>query len=513
MAAHGLDGQAFDLVVLGTGLEESIIASEAASAGKSVLHVDRNPYYGGSYACFSPSRLVEWAVDHRDRSQVPRVEVVLGAPGSDAPAFVIGDVREAAESAAAATAVGTVDDRRVAETLGRLAPYAAGSGDMAEPCAADALARLLQNDREYMLELAPKAALCRGGLVELLIDTGIGEFVQFMGVEQTYLVRAGAAAATIPQSKEDVFASTALSLIEKRKLMRLLTTVGGTDDQYAAAVGECGDTEFSQFLQERFRLDGMLLDAVRYAVARVAFGESISAREGCERVRRYVTSMGRYGRMAYLCALYGGGSEIAQAFCRTCAVAGGTYILSEDVGAIEAAGDGAGVSVALAHGTVLAKHVVMGPGYAAAGAVRVAATVSRAICVLDRPALGDDTTAAASYVGERGVVSLLYMTQATRTVPKGQSVLYAWTDGTLAETRELLGCALDATRGDTATPLLTVFMEMHTLAADAPSGSSILVTGSPDATIDYGSAVAAAQRVLATGLAIQAEAPATSHAT
>jgi len=39
--------------------------------------------------------------------------------------------------------------------------------------------------------------------------------------------------------------------------------------------------------------------------------------------------MGRFGKGAYLCPLYGGASEIAQAFCRVCAVYGGIYILNQ----------------------------------------------------------------------------------------------------------------------------------------------------------------------------------------
>ncbi|KAJ2710029.1 hypothetical protein H4R19_003954 [Coemansia spiralis] len=508
MATRELDGQLFDVVVLGTGLAEAIVASEAASAGKSVLHIDRNPYYGGGNACFSVSGLVDWAVSLRDRRQVPRVEVMLGAPAAGLPAFVLGDAHEAAGCTGVAAAD---DDGQVAGLLRRLAPYATDSGGDGEQLAAAALGSLMPNDRKYMLELAPKAMLCRGQMIELLIDTGVSEHVQFMGIDDTYLVRGSGAAEKIPSSKEDVFASTSLSLIEKRKLMRLLVALGGgTDDdgegQRTDVTGDHGDVEFSRFLREQFKLDGMLLDAVRYAVARVRYGEDINARDGCERVRRHVRSMGRYGRMAHLCALYGG-SDIAQSFCRTCAVAGGTYVLGEDTGAIAAAADGAGFQVPLAHGTVQARHVVMDPSYAGAGAVRVAATVSRAICILDRPALGDDATSAVCYVGERGVVSLLYMTSATMAVPKGRSVLYAWTDGPLTEMRGLLGQALDATRGDKGTPLLTVFMEMHTLEADEAAGGGILVTGTPDATVDFESTVAAAQRVLVAVLGTHTDEP------
>lgn len=42
--------------------------------------------------------------------------------------------------------------------------------------------------------------------------------------------------------------------------------------------------------------------------------------------RRHLNSMGRFGTTAFLTPLYGV-SEVAQAFCRMCAVFGGIYIL------------------------------------------------------------------------------------------------------------------------------------------------------------------------------------------
>ncbi|VDK22827.1 unnamed protein product [Anisakis simplex] len=42
-----------DVVVLGTGLPESIIAGACARSGLSVLHLDRNEYYGGVWSSFN----------------------------------------------------------------------------------------------------------------------------------------------------------------------------------------------------------------------------------------------------------------------------------------------------------------------------------------------------------------------------------------------------------------------------------------------------------------------------
>lgn len=54
-----------------------------------------------------------------------------------------------------------------------------------------------------------------------------------------------------------------------------------------------------------------------------------SIKIGLENTHKSVQAMGRFGKGAYLCPLYGGASEIAQAFCRVCAVYGGIYILNQ----------------------------------------------------------------------------------------------------------------------------------------------------------------------------------------
>uniref|UniRef100_A0A6Q2ZA58 Rab GDP dissociation inhibitor n=1 Tax=Esox lucius TaxID=8010 RepID=A0A6Q2ZA58_ESOLU len=46
--------QEFDIIVLGTGLKECILSGLMSVSGKKVLHIDRNPYYGGESASISP---------------------------------------------------------------------------------------------------------------------------------------------------------------------------------------------------------------------------------------------------------------------------------------------------------------------------------------------------------------------------------------------------------------------------------------------------------------------------
>ncbi|KAI9501152.1 GDP dissociation inhibitor, partial [Coemansia spiralis] len=242
--------------------------------------------------------------------------------------------------------------------------------------AQETLDGLLANDRAYMVEPVPKLVLCRGNMIDLLVDQGVGDFMRFRGVDHNYLVtRQGLE--RVPESKEDIFASTSLTLVEKRKLMRLMTTLGANLEK--------PEGSFSQLLAQQFKLTGKLHDTVLYAIARQT-GYELSAQEGCDRVYKYVNSIGRYGRMAYLCAQYGGGSEIAQSFCRLCAVTGGTYILDEKLECIEPNEDG--FKVSLRRGTAQVSRIVMDPGYYSPNSAALDSVVSRAVCILDNPVLG-----------------------------------------------------------------------------------------------------------------------------
>ncbi|XP_031246346.1 rab proteins geranylgeranyltransferase component A 2 [Mastomys coucha] len=53
----------FDVVIIGTGLPESILAAACSRSGQRVLHVDSRSYYGGNWASFSFTGLLSWLKD------------------------------------------------------------------------------------------------------------------------------------------------------------------------------------------------------------------------------------------------------------------------------------------------------------------------------------------------------------------------------------------------------------------------------------------------------------------
>jgi len=73
---------------------------------------------------------------------------------------------------------------------------------------------------------------------------------------------------TIPASKEDVFKSKALSLIEKRKLMKFLMFASGDFEISSDILRGKEDVAFSEFLKgPAFGLSAELASAVAYALA------------------------------------------------------------------------------------------------------------------------------------------------------------------------------------------------------------------------------------------------------
>ena len=80
-----------------------------------------------------------------------------------------------------------------------------------------------------------------------------------------------------------------------------------------ACVTEHLDKPFVDFLRSR-KLTDNLIHFVTEAIGMV--GEGAGCREGLERTRAFLTSLGRYGTTPFLFSMYGSG-ELPQAFCRS----------------------------------------------------------------------------------------------------------------------------------------------------------------------------------------------------
>lgn len=167
-----LESDSYDVVVIGTGIAESIAAAALAKAGKTVLHLDPNEYYGGEQASLTLDELVEWSTTR-------------------------------VESSSAAVS------------------YTHASTSVVTPT--------LQNDRRrYALSLFPAILPSRGPLIDVLISSDVSKYVSFKLLDSVNIWDEDCAGARkVPGSKEEIFKDKSVSLMDKRKLMKFFMFAAG----------------------------------------------------------------------------------------------------------------------------------------------------------------------------------------------------------------------------------------------------------------------------------------------
>ncbi|KAI9019572.1 GDP dissociation inhibitor-domain-containing protein [Phycomyces nitens] len=474
----------FDVIVLGTGLVESIAAGSLARAGQKVLHLDSNPFYGSNWSVFGFRELLEWCEMAQIKNETPipsqtnslvngdtleieykkscrenfrNVDFQLYGSSTENPVLLDQKVEITQESLEAALEDQLKDilqklsakDQQVVKNF--IKKEAKILGDKQHPIDLSqsiAKLRVLENalrvSRSYNLDMAPKLLSCQGELVETLIHSGVGRYLEFKSADDIFVFdETTKGLEKVPSSKEDVFTNKAISLIDKRKLMKFLTyAVHYEDDE--TLLQESKEMPYVQFLEKNFKITGKLQTAIVYAIA--LSDVKTLAKDGLERTKCFMTSIGRFGRGGYLCPLYGGGSEIAQAFCRVCAVYGGIYILNHMVEkyCLEKT-TGECTAVVTADGqTFYCKTMVAGIDYLSPKWLPSPASLetwtARAILVTKTPLNTqsmDPTNAGLGYSlfptnSEAGntfaPIFMLHQNQETMTCPSDQYVTYLWTD-------------------------------------------------------------------------------------
>ncbi|XP_013884642.1 rab proteins geranylgeranyltransferase component A 1, partial [Austrofundulus limnaeus] len=162
----------------------------------------------------------------------------------------------------------------------------------------------------------------RGSLVDLLIKSNVSRYAEFKNVTRILTYRHGNIE-QVPCSRADVFASRQLSMVEKRKLMRFLTSCMEETEEQQVYNGR----PYLDFLRDQ-QLGDNLQHFLLHSIAMVT--EDTPTEEGLASTRHFLRCLGRYGNTPFLFPVYGLG-EIPQCFCRMCAVFGGIYCLRHSV--------------------------------------------------------------------------------------------------------------------------------------------------------------------------------------
>lgn len=198
------------------------INSALAKTGVKVLHVDPNSYYGAAEASLTTDELRTW---------------VDGVNSGTHPGFSSASVSGEAEGLS----------------------------------------------RSYALSLTPSIIPSIGQFINALIESGVSRYGGFKLLENISLYSSGNFK-RVPASKEEIFRSKDLSLLDKRKLMRFLT-FAASDSEISKEHEEALNAKtFPDFLQDIFSIDRNMALILTYAFA---FCESESGSQSMLTSRRF----------------------------------------------------------------------------------------------------------------------------------------------------------------------------------------------------------------------------------
>ncbi|XP_050532576.1 rab proteins geranylgeranyltransferase component A 1 [Daktulosphaira vitifoliae] len=329
----------YEVIVIGTGMTESIVAAAASRIGKRVLHLDGNDYYGGMWASFTFEALQKWLNECQSGKTLEN---------SKESTSLICEKEKAVSIGNQFSTVFNIEEKWfIPEKLPSNCNFQSAKITQTEESPKEnkdgeieSETTLKQNDklwcqekikslgRKFNMDLAPKLLFSRGTLVELLISSNISRYAEFRCVNRI-LTWLDNKLETVPCSRADVFATKNVSLIEKRQLMQLLTLCVEYKPECDEFKG-FEDKTLKEYLENK-KLTKNLMHYVLYAIA--MSNDKTPCMIGVERTQRFLSSLGRYGNTPFLWPMYGTG-ELPQCFCRLCAVFGGVYHLKRAANSI-----------------------------------------------------------------------------------------------------------------------------------------------------------------------------------
>ncbi|XP_040823794.1 rab proteins geranylgeranyltransferase component A 2 isoform X3 [Ochotona curzoniae] len=421
----------FDVVIIGTGLPESILAAACARSGQRVLHVDSRSYYGGNWASFSFSGLLSWLEEYQPSSDLDKGSTATWQDSihetEEAIPLCMKD-KSIQHTEVFCYANHDVED--TAEEIGTMQknPSSMGSAALTEPLDSAALpkqklssdsagyemfAQRTQNseavishkatDTEESLE---KEKCCGDTTCTFTVSSGDKDennstedsSNQRKGNAITYsqLVKEGRRfnidlVEQVPCSRADVFNSKELTMVEKRMLMKFLTFCLDYE-QHPDEYQDFKQCSFSEYLKTK-KLTPNLQHFILHSIAMTS-ESSCTTLDGLQATKNFLQCLGRFGNTPFLFPVYGQG-EIPQCFCRMCAVFGGIYCLRHRVQCLVVDKESGRCKAIIDHfgQRISAKYFIMGDHYLSEETCSEVQykQISRAVLITDKSLLKTDS--------------------------------------------------------------------------------------------------------------------------
>lgn len=362
-----MDGSEYDVIIMGTGITESILSGLLSLEGRKVLHLDRNSYYGDSGASLNITSL--WKT-FRPNEEVPKE---LGANRDWnvdlIPKFIM--------------------------SFGKLVKM------IIKTKVSDYLS-WKSVDGSYVYQYS------KGG----------------------FFSNEGGKIEKVPASDSEALASNLMSFFEKRKCQSFFKFVQQYNPNDASTFNQKeknpSGLTFGQFVKT-FDLELNTIDFIGHAIALYTSDDFINrpAVEVISKVQLYIESNGRFGNSPFIYPVYGL-AGIPESFARKSAVYGGTYMLnvtvksltfdsSKNLSTFTGVFDGV-------EGNAKAKIVIANPAYynllGASKLVKPISKTIRCICIMDHPIPNTDNKNSVQIIipqKQSGRKSDIYIMQMTHT--------------------------------------------------------------------------------------------------
>lgn len=368
-----------DVLIVGTGMVESVLAAALAWQGSNVLHVDKNDYYGDTSATLTVDQTKRWV------KQVN--EGVFPQCYGNAKLYVSTSI-------------------------------ANGRGKYAS--------------RDFGLDLAPRILFAKSDLLSILVKSRVHQYLEFQSLSSFHTYE-NDSFEKLTNTKQEIFTDQNLPLMTKRNLMKFIKFVLNWEEQPEVWKPYSG-RPVGELLVEKFKLEKPQVFELMFSIG-LCYNMNTNTPEALQRIRRYLSSFDVYGPFSVLYSKYGGPGELSQGFCRSAAVGGATYKLNESLTSYDPStrvayfSDGSKVSVS--------EKVVISPTQAPKYNQNIPNQqyeIHRLTCIVEKSCeewFSEGESAAVVVfppgslkTGNQEVVQAFILGQGSETCPKGTSIWY-----------------------------------------------------------------------------------------
>ena len=195
-------------------------------------------------------------------------------------------------------------------------------------------------NRDWNVDLIPKFVMSNGNLVKLLLKTNVSQYLEWKSVEGTFIYKnnkflidnLSGELYKVPSNSFEAMKSNFMDNLEKKRCQNFFTFVQDYDkNDIETYEGYDLNIPFKE-LVKRFELKEDTINFIGHTIALYTDNNYLlkPAIETINRMQLYFNSFGRYGNSPFIYPVWGL-SGLAEGFSRLCALYGGTYMLNRDI--------------------------------------------------------------------------------------------------------------------------------------------------------------------------------------